>query len=194
MNVFTGRLTEINRREALYYLGCGATAVQPEEVQALFDECEALVLGAQDLKAVYSVYDINFGEKLDLGFTRTDSRDLAKYLCGCNKIALFAATAGAGIDRLIARYSRISPARAAAVQALGAALIEGWCDRVHERIIELHGGKKARFSCGFGDLPLSMQKDIFSALSVTRAIGVTLSDDYFMVPTKSVTAIVGIPV
>ncbi len=194
MTVLTGKLNSINRREALYYLGCGANAAQPEEVEALMDECQAEVLSVQDLKAVYSLYDINFGEQLDLGFTKTDSRDLAKYLSGCAKIALFAATAGAGIDRLIARYSRISPSRAAAVQALGAALVEGWCDEVHARFRREYGAKKARFSCGFGDLPLSMQKDIFSALNVTKAIGVTLSDNFFMVPTKSVTAIVGIPV
>ena len=193
MNILTGRLNQIDRREALYYLGCGAKAVQPEEVQALMDECEQEVLKVQDLKAVYKIYDIRSDDELDLGFAKTDSRDLEKYLSGCNKIALFAATAGAGIDRLIARYSRISPARAAAVQALGAALAEGWCAEVHSGIIASFGGKKARFSCGFGDLPLSMQRDIFCALDVTKSIGVTLSDNFFMVPTKSVTAIVGIP-
>ncbi len=194
MTVLTGRLQKIDRRETLRYLGYTKSVADMGGAQALIDGCEEEVLAVQDLKAVYSLFDISRGECLDLGFARTDSRDLAKYLQGCGRLALFAATAGSGIDRLIARYSRLSPARATVVQALGAALIEEWCDKVHASLMAQYGAIAARFSCGFGDLPLSLQRDIFSALDVTKKIGVTLSDDCFMTPTKSVTAIVGIKI
>lgn len=192
MNVLTGNLKAIDRREALRYLGCSRSVEDMSGVEGVIDGCEREVLAVQNLKAVYSLYDISRGDGLDLGFAKTDSRDLEKYLSGCNKIALFAATAGAGIDRLIAKYNRISPARAAVTQALGAALVEEWCNTVHAQLTAQYGAITARFSCGYGDLPLTLQRDIFAALDVTKKIGVTLSDDCFMTPTKSVTTIVGI--
>ena len=105
---------------------------------------------------------------------------------------LFPATVGAGVDRLIAIYNRLSPARAAVLQAMGAAAVEQWCDELNARITEEYGPSRPRFSCGYGDLPLSLQRSIFPALNVTKNIGVTLTEGDLMMPSKSVTAIVGI--
>ena len=74
----------------------------------------------------------------------------------------------------------------------GAAAAEQWCDEVNARIAAKYGRTRPRFSCGYGDLPLSLQREIFPALDVTRYIGVTLTDGDLMIPSKSVTAIVGI--
>lgn len=193
INIERGKLNKINRRETLHYLGLRACDVPPEETEAVIDECEKLALDNQDLKAVWSVYDIKAdGDNLDLGFAEVKSHALSLNLRGCKKIVLFASTVGAGIDRLIVRYKRISPARAAVLQAIGATMAEEWCDMLCERLGGIYPLNKARFSCGFGDLPLTLQRDIFAALNVTKRIGITLSDDCFMTPTKSVTAIVGI--
>ena len=193
MKVLSGSLEKIDRRETLRYLGCNPNAGAPEGVEEAIEGCERELLSAQSLKCVYELFAVKReGDTLDLGFAKTGSRDLKKYLEGCGKIVLFAATAGAGVDRVIRRYSSLSPAKAAMCQALGAALVEEWCDRVHAKFTAEYGANTARFSCGFGDLPLTLQRDIFAALDVTRRIGVTLSDDCFMTPSKSVTAIVGI--
>lgn len=188
-----GKLDKLNVSETLRYLGYGKANVPEEGVRALLCECENEVLAAQDLRACYSVFDISAdGEKLDLGFAKVTSHSLAINLAGCKKFVLFACTAGAGIDRLIAKYSRISPSKAAVMQAAGAALAEDWCEELCDMFKREYGETKPRFSCGYGDLPLTLQRDIFAALSVTKQIGITLSDDCFMTPTKSVTAIVGI--
>jgi cobalamin-dependent methionine synthase I len=105
---------------------------------------------------------------------------------------LFAATAGSGIDRLILKYNKLSPARAVVIQAMGAALVEQWCDEICDTFTQKLGANKNRFSCGYGDLPLTLQREIFPALNVTKNLGITLSDNCFMTPSKSVTAIVGI--
>lgn len=104
----------------------------------------------------------------------------------CGKASQF------NIARLIAKYNRLSAARAAALQALGAAAAEQWCDKVNARIVLEYGAARPRFSCGYGDLPLKLQREIFPALQVTKNIGVTLTDGDLMIPEKSVTAIVGI--
>ena len=51
---------------------------------------------------------------------------------------------------------------------------------------------RPRFSPGYGDLPLEMQKDIFSLLGCPSNVGITLNESLIMSPSKSVTAIVGI--
>ena len=51
---------------------------------------------------------------------------------------------------------------------------------------------KPRFSPGYGDLPLSMQTDIFRVLDCPRKVGLTLNNSLLMSPSKSVTAIMGI--
>lgn len=188
-----GKLEKLNVSETLRYLGYGKTTLPEEGVQGLLRECETEILAAQDLRACYSVFDISAqGERLDLGFAEVESHSLSLNLAGCEKIVLFACTAGAGVDRLIAKYSRISPAKAAVMQAAGAALVEDWCEEICALLKREYGDTKPRFSCGYGDLPLTLQRDIFAALSVTKHLGITLSDDCFMTPTKSVTAIVGI--
>lgn len=193
INVVTGKIDFINLKEAKRYLGYARGAGSVEGVEEVFSECEKLVLAAQNLKACYQIYDISYnGESLNLGFTKVISHSLARNLNGCNKAVLFACTAGAQIDRLIAKYMRISPARAAVIQAMGAALVEQWCDELCKSFTAAYGATNPRFSCGYGDLPITMQRDIFAALNVTKHLGITLSDDCFMTPTKSVTAIVGL--
>lgn len=188
-----GKLEKLNIAETLRYLGYAKFNVPEEQVKSLVDGCASEVLKVQDLRACYSVFDISSdGEKLDLGFAEVESHSLALNLSGCDKIVLFACTAGAGIDRLLAKYKRISPAKTAVIQAAGAALVEDWCEELCAMFRREYGEMKPRFSCGYGDLPLFLQRDIFAALSVTKQIGITLSDDCFMTPTKSVTAIVGI--
>ena len=49
-----------------------------------------------------------------------------------------------------------------------------------------------RFSPGYGDVPLSLQRDVLAVLDAQRKLGITLSDTFFMTPCKSVTAFVGI--
>lgn len=181
----------IDKKETLRYLGYYG-AKDTTGIESEFSECEKLILDALSPKACFEEFNISRGDILDLGFAKTESKALAKNLEGCDRIVLFAATVGAEVDRLILKYGKLSPARALILQAMGSAAIECWCDDVNAQITRTYGASKPRFSCGYGDLPLELQRDIFTALNVTKRLGITLSDNLFMTPTKSVTAIIGI--
>jgi hypothetical protein len=191
--ILTGTAQTITKEEALRYLGYSRHDVPTQEFNALFLQCLQQMLGAIKRRAVYDIFPLTQqGNTLNLGFAQVESRDLAKNLQGCNHIAVFAATVGDGVDRLILKEERLSPARGAIMQALGSAAAEDWCDEVNAQITALSPhGTKPRFSCGYGDLDLSLQRSIFAALDVTKTIGVTLGENLFMTPTKSVTALVG---
>lgn len=185
---------EIERREILRYMGCKAGDSQ---IDGLLDSCIYESSNALSYKVVYTEVPISGdGDGIRLGEIMTASRDLQKCLSGCDKAVIFAATVGLGIDRLINKYGRINPSRAVCFQAIGAERIEALCDAFCKDIAQKYAesGRKIRprFSPGYGDLPLELQKDIFRILDCGKRLGLTLNESLLMSPTKSVTAIVGI--
>lgn len=186
----------VDRREVYRYMGCGKSNAD-ERVAALAESVIGEMLPRLQCKACYDRFPVIINnDTADLGFTVTRSKNLIKNLDGCDEIILFTATAGIDADRIIQKSSMLSPLRAVAAQAVGAAAIESWCDILCERFKvqeERHGNYlRPRFSPGYGDLPLEMQKKIFAVLDCGRKIGVTLNESLLMSPSKSVSAIIGI--
>ena len=194
VTVCTPSLPPINEREVLRYMGARDAT---DEVSSLLAECIEESKSAITPRACFRAFDLRRdGTVLDLSFAKTDSTSLSKALCGCDRVILFAATVGLGIDRLINRYSRLSPARAVCFGAIGAERIEALCDVLCQQLAKEYGEQgrelRPRFSPGYGDLPLSLQRDIFDALGCPKRIGLSLNESLLMTPTKSVTAIVGV--
>ena len=126
---------------------------------------------------------------------QVESAALARHLEGCREAYLVCGTIGAEFDALLRRVGVTSAADALIVQAIGTAAIEAWMDEVEgEMRQELAPGEDlvSRFSPGYGDLPLDYQRTLLSVLDTSRKIGVSLTDSLLMVPSKSVSAIVGI--
>lgn len=181
-----------DEKEILRYAMLPSFAPKPEELP--LKECLEAAKGAAKCRAVWRRYPLRRnGEELDLGFARTDTRDLRQHLEGCSEILLFACTAGAEMDRRIARAKLLSPARGLLMHAIGAQQVEGGCDRLCQKLAELFPDRQLtdRFSPGYGDLPLAMQRDVMEALDCGRTVGITLTDSLLMTPSKSVTAIIG---
>ena len=181
-----------DRKEILRYAMLPSFAPEPEELP--LEECLEAARGAARCRAVWCRYPlVRDGKMLDLGFARTDSRDLREHLEGCGEILLFACTAGAEMDRRIARAKLLSPARGLLMHAIGAQQVEGGCDRLCRRLAEMFPDRQLtdRFSPGYGDMPLALQRDVMEALDCGRTVGITLTDSLLMTPSKSVTAIIG---
>ena len=126
---------------------------------------------------------------------QVESAALARHLEGCREAYLVCGTIGAEFDALLRRVGVTSAADALIVQAIGTAAIEAWMDEVEgEMRQELAPGEDlvSRFSPGYGDLPLDYQRTLLSVLDTSRKIGVSLTDSLLMVPSKSVSAIVGV--
>lgn len=169
-----------------------------DEIIELIDECLAEARAMLQYKVCYAVLSAETnGDTIALPCGQIESKNLARNLSGCDKAIVFAATIGVGIDRLISKYSRLSPTKALCFQAIGAERVEALCDEFCEKMkseYEKNGERlKPRFSPGYGDLTLATQKMIFALLDCPKRIGVTLGDTLLMSPSKSVTAFVGIP-
>lgn len=193
--LFRCALPAVDTREVLRYMGCKEADA---ETEALLLDALAECQDVFDQAAVcYTEIAVDWKNgELFLNGQRTIGRDLSKSLSGCERALLFGATVGVGIDRLIARYSRLSPARAVCLGAIGAERVEALCDTFcaeYAKKAELSGEHlRPRFSAGYGDLSLAVQKEWFRILDCPKRIGLSLNESLTMSPSKSVTAIAGI--
>lgn len=189
----------VNRSEIYRYLGYGAN-VPDGAVRALVDGILSELFGVIKPKNIYRLYDCRTDkEYVMVGDWKIRSANLAGNLAQCNTAALLAATLGIEADKLLQRYEVVNMAKASIVQACAAACIEAYCNLIQENI-RLDAQNKSgvplfirpRFSPGYGDLPIETQKDIFYILDCTKRIGLTLTQNLLMYPTKSVTAFIGL--
>lgn len=181
----------ICKNEILRYAGCKQESDLP---LGIIENCLNEARDMLTYKVCYLLLDINtFGDNCNFGAFSVKSKMLADNLNGCNKAVVFAATVGIGIDRIISKYSAVSPSKAVLFQAIGAERIEALCNTFCNDICDKTGlYARPRFSPGYGDFDLSVQKDLFSVLNCQKLIGLTLTDSMLMSPTKSVTAIMGL--
>lgn len=131
------------------------------------------------------------GAEVILGFGTVKSSALSRCLSGCRSAYVFAVTLGVGVDRLISKISVASRAEAFIYGAVASALIEAVCDVAQ---CEIAGGEEvsSRFSVGYGDFSLEYQAPLLNYLGAPTYLGITLTDTSFMLPTKTVTAILGV--
>ena len=122
----------VSEREILRYAGCKEAS---GEVADMLAECLAQSEGALEYKVCYRSLEVSVsGDICDFSAFRVRSSDLAKNLRGCERVLLIGATLGVGIDRLIGKYSSLSPARALIFQAIGAERIEALLSEVYGNI------------------------------------------------------------
>ena len=120
---------------------------------------------------------------------------LARHLGGCRSAYLVCATIGASFDAFHRHAAVRSGTDALIVQAIGAALIEKLMDETEDAIrAELAAGETlvSRYSPGYGTFPLWAQRPLLALLDAPRHVGVSLTDTLLMVPSKSVSAVIGV--
>lgn len=186
-----------SRREAFRYLGYGKNTPAAEDGK-LMESCIQELCTKLSPRFFAREYPLSFTEEGELVFScfRVKSRELGRNLKDCRSVILFAATLGAGVDFLIRRYAVLDMSRAAAMQAASAAMIEAYCNLENCRLEEEYRKRGMalcpRFSPGYGDFPLAFQKEFAAALEFEKTAGITLTEGFLMMPSKSVTAVIGI--
>lgn len=188
-------LNPISKEEASRYMGI--KGVPDEKISEMLDRCEIIVRESVRPKYVYRKTTVCFTENgVLLGGVNTvlSGMDIKKHLSGCTEAVVMAVTLSAEADKLIRRTAVTDMAEALAVDCLCSAGVEQVCDRVEKEIFEKVKAKYRtwRFSAGYGDLPLDIQKDLLLFLNAQRRIGLTVTENSLLLPSKSVTAIIGI--
>lgn len=188
---------EIRRREIIRYLGYKKAEDVDDRTKNLIEECISEIMAVIEPRYIYDTFPIEWKENsLSFAGINVTSEDLTKNLKGCDSVVMLAVTIGHGFDKLIRRAEVSDMSKAYILQATGTEVVEAWCNKINSLISAdfLNKGlyTRPRFSPGYGDLPLEMQRDFENVLHMRKNIGISLSDGTVMTPTKSVTAIIGL--
>lgn len=211
----------ISRQEVLRNLGYNKQPLDPE-LYSLIDTCITDCLKMSIPRYCYEIISCHpvsitdssssgeylnnceircFPKGIQLASTNIILKGKAIYdrLKNASKVAVMAATLGASYDNHMRLSQAKSVTRGLIFDACGSQYIENICDCLESEIASLAMQDNfsiiARFSPGYGDLPLSQQGEIIDFLNANRRIGLTCTPSYIMLPRKSVTAVIGfIPV
>ncbi len=187
---------EVDRSEMLRYAGLAGRELD-EATARRADAMTGVCLREARPAWRYALFDLAFdGEAPALGNILLPGRDIARYLRGARRCAMMAVTLGLGAEQALRTMQQRSMADALLLDAAMSACVESAADACCRDIARdaaasgLYAG--ARFSPGYGDLPLSMQRAFERALGMQRALGISMTDGCLLVPQKSVTAFVGL--
>ena len=190
----------LDKLEVLRYLGHNGQEID-SDLNLRINECIKETKKEIDTKYIYEIYDIK--NDLDLNtieFKNTNlilkSKDVSELLKDCDKCVLMCATLGFNIEKNIRRYSYNDLTKGIIVDACATTSIEEICDLIQDNILQQmsNEGKSLtmRYSPGYGDLDISVNKDILQVLDAHKRIGVTVTNTGIMIPRKSVVALIGI--
>lgn len=186
----------IDKDEVLRYLGIQNGLPDPQTLSDVFEisaELERTLSG----RWVYEMFKIESrtseGVWLENCPVVLRGHDIATLLAPCDFVYLMACTLGQKAEHLISLKSHLSASMGLIADACASALIEAWCDQCEAEIRSRAGGALTfRYSPGYGDLPLQVQKPILEVLVAHKRIGLALNDSFLLTPRKSVVAVLGV--
>ncbi|MGN0071244.1 MAG: vitamin B12 dependent-methionine synthase activation domain-containing protein [Atopobiaceae bacterium] len=201
MSVSRYEIPSVDKAEVLRYMGYAGQAYDPsldEKIDAAIEQALAI----SDPKGVlvpFEVDHIDEGESPCVHLKDTalalPGHDIQEHLAGAKAAVIFAVTLGMANERELRRLSLTDHLTQILFDAASVALVERTADAAEADAVKWAADQGLfctwRYSPGYGDLPLSVQPTLLSALNAQRLLGIMLSPSLLMTPTKSVTAIVG---
>lgn len=193
------RISSVDEREVMRYLGYHGQELTEELERRIGRDTQRCLQVARPrfTLATFGVAGVDErGVRLEGCALALTGHDIAGHLADATEVALLAVTLGADVDRELRRLSLTDPLGQVIFDSAATALVERAADAAEASVRSYAAEQGAftswRYSPGYGDLPLSVQGAFLATIDATRQLGITLTPSNLMVPTKSVTAIVGI--
>ncbi len=194
----------IDRAEMLRYLGYAGqeiTGELAERIGRIAQTCED-ALAPRGTARCFSVVPVpgapDVAPAIDLAGTtvRLRGKSAFLHLKDARFCAVLACTLGAESERRLRALAATDPLGATLFDAACSAYVEAGTAaleaEVRARAERAGHAINWRFSPGYGDLPLNVQPDLLAALDAARGLGITCTSSNMLVPSKSVTAFVGL--
>lgn len=125
------------------------------------------------------------------------SNQLTLFLKGCREVVIMGATAGDDVMSAVQENSSgRNVTRSVVLDATASEMVDAsldWMMAYFNRSLRRENKRllKKRFSAGYGDFLLENQRTIFHLLELHR-IGVRITENFILIPEKSVTAVTGV--
>ncbi|MGN0819982.1 MAG: hypothetical protein ACI4M6_06335 [Christensenellaceae bacterium] len=177
---------KIDENRILKYLGVEKAG---ENISSLIERAKKDVLSTASGLVCHKVYDVINDDILT-------GDDIKKHLDGCFGYVIFSVTLSAAVDKLIKKLSITDKAYAIVVDAVSSVACEQLEEEFSQSLKEEFQKKNLyltrSYAPGYGDYPLYMVDRFIEDLNASKLIGVTVTPQHFMIPSKSITAIMGI--
>lgn len=189
---------KINFDEVVRYLGMKADNVDDTTAQDI-SKVVKLLIDQADYKVEYKIFSIEkktdgaavIGTNLVL-----TGKAIASLLKDCDKCILLAVTLGQNVDALLRKLQITRLSQAVIADFCASSMVEDLCNQFNDELKASYNDQGLfltdRFSAGYGDLPLTIQKDFCEVLSTQKTMGLAVTSSGLMIPRKSITAIIGI--
>lgn len=190
------KLDKLDHAQALRYLGYGSASPKADVLQML-TAAEKELLKVIKPKGLYQLFSLTRTQGgIQLGstsLTLTGER-IQAHLQNCEWAVLLCATISSQADILIRKAQVTDMVKALVLDSLASVAVEQTCDILEEQIKQEHSEYYTtwRFSPGYGDLPIDTQPMWLNLLDAPRKIGLHSNESCMLIPTKSVTALIGL--
>ena len=201
--IVTLELNPLNRDEVLRYLGYRGQEVT-SEIDALLDALMERCLEIARPRAALRTFSVAGTRRREDGLPELVlegaalslvGHDIATHLADARAVGVMAVTLGTALEQELRRLALTDTTSALILDAVGTTAVEQAADAAEALLVaEAHDRglfPTWRYSPGYGDFPLAAQPTLLATLDAQRRLGVTLTDSLLMIPTKSVTAVVG---
>lgn len=183
---------ELNVSDIQELLLGGQDAATSDRVRRWTERAIELVLESADARATYALYPVSGHHKnIRVGAEQIQSVKLSSVLSHCSQAIVFAVTLGHKLDKLI--VNRKGEAFKMVLDDVAGRIADYATERAHLHLRSLVGpeeGLSERYSPGYCDWPLKGQTTLFRLLP--EDTGIQLLDNHFMIPSKSVSGLIGI--
>ena len=194
----------VDRAEMLRYLGYQGQELSDEltrRIELVVERLE-LEIEPRGIRRVFAVDSTGVDEdgspciKFIGSSIVLKGRDIYRHLKDAELCAVIACTLGMGCERQLRLLGRQHPLESTVFDAACSSYVEAAVEQmdaaVKQQAAQFGFTGNWRFSPGYGDCPLTAQRDIVGALDATRRIGLTVTPTNLLMPTKSVTAVIGL--
>ena len=193
---------EIPKGEVLRRLGYPTASVElGEPVRSIFLEALGEAKPLMHPKAAFRTLRIESNDGARVRFPHEgffiESRQVAGLLNASAYAVCFAATVGMELEEAVSDRMRSGDMlMATMLDAIGSETADAAADELHWKILTRRADAAgcsvtARFSPGYGDWPLTVQKDLIRVCG-GALIGITVTPSSLMIPRKSVSAVLGL--
>lgn len=188
---------EIIIKEVLRYLNVPYRTAEESLKRQILEAYKDLTSVATP-RTTYQLFEMDINENVislnDVLF-HVVSEDLAHLLKNCKQVYLMATTIGGEVDKKISIAQQTDMMKALIYNGCANVMIEEVCDHIESQIMKELGPNEfltMRYSPGYGDVALKVQKDILNVLETAKRAGITTTKAGMLIPLKSITAFIGI--
>lgn len=190
----TSEITQINRAEALRYMGY--THEPDERISAVIDQCEQELLKEARPQFVWRVFNIQrSGREIflsDCDF-ELEGHDIAEHLRGCDKAAVVCSTLSSSADRFLKKLDVSDSMKALLPTQHSKAARAGQRGGASGHHNNMPGYATTWcYGAGYGDFPIECAPLLIASVDAVRKIGVCCTATHMLTPRKTIIGVIGL--